>query len=67
MPVSAAHNRATNKYKKKAYDRFQLLLPKGQKDVIQAHVSERDGSINKFINRAITAQIDRDNESEGSQ
>lgn len=44
------------------YDRVNLTLPKGQKEIIKAHAEKYDGgSVNAFIQRAIAAQIERDN------
>lgn len=62
MAVSKAQQQATNKYIAKAYDRINLTVPKGQKDEIQAHAAARGESVNGFINRAITNQIERDRE-----
>ena len=61
VAVSKAQQQATNKYIAKAYDRINLTVPKGQKDEIQAHAAARGESVNGFINRAITNQIERDN------
>lgn len=61
MPASKAQQRATNKYISKAYDRINLTVPKGQKEVIQAHAEARGESVNGFIGRAISETIERDN------
>ena len=43
------------------YDRINLTIPKGQKDVIKAHAERLDhGSVNAFIQRAISETIRRD-------
>lgn len=64
--MGKASTRAQNKYISKAYDRVNLTLPKGQKEVIQAHANKHDGgSVNGFIKRAINNQIERDNEKAG--
>lgn len=60
MAVSKAQQKATNKYISKAYDRVNLTLPKGQKDVVQAHASARGESVNGFIGRAISETMERD-------
>ena len=52
-----------NRYMAKAYDRISLIVPKGQKDLIQAHAEAQGESTNGFINRAITNQMERDNSS----
>ena len=50
-----------NRYIQKAYDRINLTVPKGQKDVIKAHAERFDhGSVNAFIQRAISETIRRD-------
>lgn len=53
MPVSKAQQKATNKWIEKAYDRINLTVPKGQKEVIKAHAESQGESVNGFINRAI--------------
>lgn len=49
-----------NKYIAKAYDRVNLTLPKGQKEVVQAHATARGESVNGFIGRAIVETMERD-------
>ena len=60
MPISEAQRKAVRKYNNKAYDRVQLVIPKGKKAELQAHASERNESLNGFVNRAIDCQIERD-------
>lgn len=60
MPVSKAQQRATNKYISKAYDRINLTVPKGGKEIIQAHAQAHGESVNGFINRAISEAMERD-------
>lgn len=49
-----------NKYIAKAYDRINLTVPKGRKEIIQAHAEALGTSVNGFINRAIDEAMDRD-------
>ena len=56
-----ASTRAHNKYNAKAYDRVNLTLPKGQKEMVQAHAVARGESVNGFIGRAIAETMIRDN------
>ena len=50
-----------NKWIAETYDRINLTVPKGQKDVIKAHAEKYDkGSINGFVNRAINETMERD-------
>ena len=53
MTVSKAQQKAQNKWIAKAYDRINLTVPKGQKEIIQAHAEANGESVNGFINRAI--------------
>ena len=55
--------KSKNTWITKAYDRINLTVPKGQKDLIQAHAEAQGESTNGFINRAITNQMERDNAS----
>lgn len=49
---------------KENYDEVKVRMPKGQKEVVKAHADKHDGgSVNAFINRAITNQMERDNSS----
>lgn len=58
--VSKAHQKATNKYIAKAYDRINLTVPKGQREAIATHAQQRSESVNSFINKAIEEKIERD-------
>lgn len=48
-------------YNKKAYDRMEFRVPKGEKAVIVAHAKKQGESINQFFKRAIDNQIESDN------
>ena len=60
MTVSKAQQKAVHKYVKANYDRVELTLPKGKKDVIKAHAEARGESVNAFIGRAIDETMARD-------
>ena len=60
MPVSKAQQRATIKYKKNHYDRLEMQVPKGEKESITEHAKEFDGTLNKFLNRAVKETMERD-------
>lgn len=49
-----------NNYIRRAYDRVNLILPKGQKDTIKAAASHAGKSVNQYIQDAIAAQMERD-------
>ena len=57
---SRARIQANNKYNAKAYDRINIAVPKGQKDIIKAHAERKGESINGFVNRAIDETMQRD-------
>lgn len=62
MTVSKAQQKAVTKYMKENYDEVKVRMPKGQKEVLKAHANRHDGgSVNAFINRAITEAMERDN------
>ena len=50
-----------NNYIARTYDRVNLTLPKGRKEVIQSHAAAQGESLNGFVNRAIDNEIQRDN------
>lgn len=52
-----------NNYIRRAYDRVNLLLPKGQKEAVQAAASRAGKTTNKYIQDAIAAQMARDAQS----
>lgn len=60
MAVSKAQQRAVNKYMAANYDRINLTLPKGQKQVLKDHTAARGESVNGFIGRVITEALSRD-------
>lgn len=53
-----------NKYNAKAYDRINLTVNKGKKELIKAHAEQQGESTNSFINRAIDETMERDGEKE---
>lgn len=56
-----------NNWQKENMDRINLTMPKGQKEVIKDHAATHGESVNRFINRAISETIERDNENEQSK
>ena len=57
----AGNTKYKNNWQKENVDRINLTVPKGQKDVIKAHVAARGESVNGFIGRAIQETMERDN------
>jgi uncharacterized protein (DUF1778 family) len=47
-----------NRYNNKAYDRINLTVQKGQKEVIKAYAEAHDESLNGFIQKAIAKAME---------
>ncbi|MBE5720236.1 MAG: antitoxin [Ruminiclostridium sp.] len=45
--------RATNKYHKKAYDRINLIVKKGEKEIIKTRADQLGKSVNQYISDLI--------------
>lgn len=60
MAVSKAQQRATSNYVKKAYDRIELKVTKGKKEVLQVLAARHGLSLNAYINAAIAEKMERD-------
>ncbi len=60
MAVSKAQQASVNKYVKSNYDRINVTMQKGRREVIQAHAAAQGESVNAFINRAILEAMERD-------
>ncbi|MDE5767864.1 MAG: ribbon-helix-helix protein, CopG family [Oscillospiraceae bacterium] len=56
----ATSKKAVAKYKAKAYDRIEILVPKGDKEKIKAHAEKQGESLNAFIKRAIRQCMEDD-------
>ena len=54
--VKTAHQ---NEYISKAYDRINLLVPKGGKERIRQQAAQQGESINGYINRLIKQDMGR--------
>ncbi len=54
---SAARIRANNAYNAKAYDRINIAIKKGRKEVIAATAAAEGKTINSFVVEAIEAAL----------
>ncbi len=54
---SDAQKEATARYNKKAYDRIDVVVPKGQREIIKAFAASQGKSLNRFICDAIAYQM----------
>ena len=48
---------ASQKYNEKAYDRVNITMKKGNKEVVKARASEKGMSINGYLNNLIKTDI----------
>lgn len=53
MAYTEAQKEATARYNKKAYDRIDVIVPKGKRAVIKAFAAVHGISVNKLVNDAI--------------
>lgn len=60
MPYTDAQKRATAKYNAKAYDRIEIKVKKGQKEIIQKHAEEQGKSLNSYIVDLIESDMQDD-------
>ena len=60
MAISPSQKKAVAKYNAANYDRIELRVKKGQKDVLKAHAERHGETLNEFINRTISEAIKRD-------
>ena len=66
-PVSKKQQACVNRYMSAHYDRINITVPKGKREVVKAHAEACGESSNSFINRAIDEQMKRDNEKENGE
>lgn len=58
MGYTEAQKQATARYNKKAYDRIDIIVPKGRRKIIQDFAKKQGLSTNKFINQAINRAME---------
>lgn len=61
MPVSKAQQKATSKYIKNNYDRLEMKVKKGQKEIIVEHAKTQNENLNQFLIRAVNLALQSDN------
>lgn len=60
MAISKAQQKAVAKYNAKAYDRIELKVAKGKKDIIKGAAQKVGESLNNYVNIAIDEKLERD-------
>lgn len=58
--ISAAQQRAVHKYVKNNYDRLELSVPKGEKELIQQAAKRAKQSVNAYIYEAVKHRMDHE-------
>ena len=61
---SDAQKEATARYNKKAYDRIDIIVKKGQRQIIKDFAASQGKSLNRFILDAVEAEMNRIKETE---
>ena len=59
MKYSDAHKEATARYNKKAYDRINIIVKKGQRQIIKDFAASQGKSLNRFILDAVEAEMNK--------
>ena len=59
-----AQKEATARYNKKNYDRINVIVTKGKRQVIKAYAASQGKSLNRFICDAIEAQMNTESKNE---
>lgn len=54
---SQAKIQANNRYTAKAYDRIQIVVPKGRKTDVELHAQSKGESVNGLINALLRADM----------
>jgi predicted HicB family RNase H-like nuclease len=66
-PVSKAQQKAVAKYNAKTYDRIEVKVPKGKKEVIQDCALAAGKSLNESVATAIDERMERDSAAPDSE
>lgn len=59
MSQTDAQKRAIKKYHEK-FDKLQIRVPSGEKEIIDAHAASMNESTNSFVRRAIAFTMEHD-------
>lgn len=60
MPDKAKSTDYKRKFNSENYDRIELTVKKGKKDMLKKHAADCGETLNGFINRAISETVERD-------
>ena len=62
MKYSDAQKEATARYNKKTYDRIDIIVKKGQRQLIKDYAASQGKSLNRFICDLIEAEMNKKTE-----
>ena len=57
MATTKSQQKAVNKYMKKNYDRLNIVIPKGYKQIVDAYAKERGESVNSLVNSLLRNEL----------
>lgn len=57
--ISQAQKKATAKYKSKVYDKIELRVAKGNREIIKARATQLNMSVNEYINHLIARDLEQ--------
>jgi predicted HicB family RNase H-like nuclease len=58
--TSKAQQKATNKYIAKAYDRLNIVVPKGKREEIKDYAQRNGESLNGYVCRLIKEDMEKE-------
>jgi predicted HicB family RNase H-like nuclease len=64
MPATSAHIKATAKWEKENYDKYQVRLNKGELDKVKAFAASKGESVNGFIKRVIKEAMEKEGQND---
>ena len=64
VKYSDAQKEATARYNKKTYDRIDVIVKKGQRQIIKDYAASQGKSLNRFILDAVEAEMNKNKETE---
>ena len=64
MKYSDAQKEATARYNKKTYDRINIIVHKGQRQILKDYAAKQGKSLNRFILDAVEQEIAKMKEAE---
>lgn len=60
--ATEARRRATKKYNASHYDRVEIKIPKGQKQILQDYAASRGESLSSLLWRSVRAMMEKEME-----